>query len=222
MVLGIENDESGESNIHVVDSRAYSVDEIATETVVVDSVGQKLTLRIENTRGGGGQRRVVLFCPIWIVNTTDHALRYKQEKAQAFVAGTVVSPAQNGSQQIDGRMRRPAQIFHRRKAMRSPNRNLLTEVGPARRNRDKVFPGTPGALAGTTFLMSRERLASLLEKDLPVETLASIACMFNFSESIAQQRLCVQLADGTGRSKYLSDWSHGFSLDSVGVPQLVG
>lgn len=49
--------------MHSVDTVAYSQHDVATETTVVDSIGQRLTLSIENTRGGGGQRRVSLFCP---------------------------------------------------------------------------------------------------------------------------------------------------------------
>jgi hypothetical protein len=58
--LGLDNDFVGpdvnKGHVHLIDGRVYNADEIATETVVVDGVGQKLTLRIENVRGGGGGR----------------------------------------------------------------------------------------------------------------------------------------------------------------------
>jgi hypothetical protein len=63
--------------------------DIVSETSVVNTVGQRLSLNIENIRGGGGQRRISLFCPFWL-NTTEHTLRYRQEeKSKAFVSGTV-------------------------------------------------------------------------------------------------------------------------------------
>jgi hypothetical protein len=39
---------------------------IDSETVVVDSIGQRLTLHIDNVIGGGGQRFISLFCPYWV------------------------------------------------------------------------------------------------------------------------------------------------------------
>ncbi len=79
-----------DGKVHAVESTNYVADDVATETTVVDSVGQRLTLRIENIRGGGGQRKITLFCPFWIVNTTEHSLRYSQEKGKSYVSGTVV------------------------------------------------------------------------------------------------------------------------------------
>ena len=52
----------------------FGLSGIATETTVVDSVGQRLVLRIDNYLGGGGQRRVTIYCPFWIINSTEHAL----------------------------------------------------------------------------------------------------------------------------------------------------
>ena len=227
--LGLDADVGSTGQIHSIDERIYNADETATETVVVDGVGQKLTLKIENVRGGGGQRRISLFCPFWMVNTTEHALRYKQEKSSSFVAGTVCSPSFDGSKTVDGSRRN----LQRRMLLRSriATRHLDTAAQrdgrPTDINRDTVFSGTPGAIA--TFpgrpQVSQERLAKLLQRDLPLEDLASIAFMFNFHEDallIGHQRLIVQLADGTGLSPFTSDWSHGFSLETIGVPQLIG
>jgi hypothetical protein len=228
--LGLDTDiasgDTANGRFHVVDSRVYTADDIATETVVVDSVGQKLTLKIENVRGGGGQRKISLFCPFWVVNTTEHSLRYKQDKSTQYVSGTVLSPDLDGSVAVDGSKRNAAKNW--RLPKRSQSRASQTDsMNAPSINQDTVFSGTPGALA--TFpgrcSVSRERLAKLLEKDLPLEDLASIAFMFNFHDDnllIVHQRLVVQLADGSGRSPYTSDWSPGFSLESVGVPQLVG
>jgi hypothetical protein len=48
----------------------YTAADVANETTVVDGFGQRLTLNVENIRGGGGQRRISLFSPFWLVNTT--------------------------------------------------------------------------------------------------------------------------------------------------------
>jgi hypothetical protein len=94
-------------------------------------------------------------------------------------------------------------------------------------NHGTVFSGTPGAIATSSGRphIPQERLAMLLQRDLPLQDLATIAFMFNFQEEallIGHQRLVVHLADGTGQSPYTSDWSHGFSLETIGVPQLIG
>jgi hypothetical protein len=202
--LGLDADlavtETGRASgqIHLVDNRVYTTEELATETVVVDSVGQKLILKIENVRGGGGHRRVSLFCPYWIVNTTAHPLRYKQEKSSMFVSGTVLSPSSDGSKAVGG----------------------YTREAPK-----TVFSGTPGALARFRRSAAQEELVELLENELEIETLSSLGFMFNFQEEsilLGQQKLCVQLADGFGNLPYTSDWSQGFSLETAGVPQLVG
>ena len=46
----------------------YGIEDIATELNVIDSQGQRLTLLIDNTLGCGGQRRVSLYSPYWIVS----------------------------------------------------------------------------------------------------------------------------------------------------------
>jgi len=82
----------------------FGAEGIAADTTVVDSEGQKLVLRIDNALGGGGQRKVAIYCPFWIVNTTQHALRYKQEGKGAYVSGTV-SDRMDGSRPVDGSAR---------------------------------------------------------------------------------------------------------------------
>ncbi len=46
----------------------YVMEDIATELSVVDSLGQRLRLHIDNVLGSGGQRRVTLYSPFWIVS----------------------------------------------------------------------------------------------------------------------------------------------------------
>ena len=46
----------------------YGMEDIATELNVIDSLGQRLTLLIDNVLGSGGQRHVSLYSPFWIVS----------------------------------------------------------------------------------------------------------------------------------------------------------
>ena len=196
------------------------VEDIATETTVVDSLCQRLGLCIDNNLGSGGQRRVTIYCPFWVVNTTEHALRYKQEKSPLFVSGTVTSPTKDGSQPVDDSNRNYT------------NALMMTTTdgsGPLNPNRGTIFSGTPGALAtvcsGRSDGISSKDLIELLNNEIPLERMAQMATMFNFHEKLSlggQRRLSVQLHDGTGQTTYSSDWSPGFSLDSVGVTQVVG
>jgi hypothetical protein len=181
-------------------------------------------LNIENVRGGGGQRRISLYCPFWIVNTTEHSLRYKQEKSKAFVSGNVLSEHKDGSRPVDGSNRN----YQSRHNSRSYKNLISGDSTPSTKplNTQTIFSGTPGALAtapGRCDLPATE-LAELVDQDMPVARLAELAYMFNFNDDgiIGNQMLSVQLYDGTGQSKYTSDWSRGFSLDSVGFSQIVG
>jgi len=186
---------------------------------VVDGIGQRLKLNIENTRGGGGQRHIAVFSPFWIVNTTEHSLRYRQENTKSFVSGTVSCPSRgDGSLPLSGG-RAHAQY------------DLCSHVTANKRGMQKVsqgtvFSGKPGALASSPgkIDMAPDQVASLIDSDLPIEKLSELAFMFNFNEgvlSLGNQKLCVQLWDGTGKTRYASDWSQGFELDSVGFSQVI-
>ena len=59
--------------------------------LVTDSVGQRLRLLVENNVGGGGQRHVVVFCPYWLVNTSQYTIRLKEDGGQVYPAGTVTA-----------------------------------------------------------------------------------------------------------------------------------
>jgi len=205
----------GVSGIQEVDGKTYKVDsatffpqDVDAETTVVDSVGQRLTLNIENVQGGGGQRRISVFCPFWIVNTTEHALRYKQEGSKSFVSGTVF-PTKDGSAPLSGG--------------RSHAKYELDEsLGPMEK-RDTIFSGMPGALATSPGRcdLAPDEIGKLIDENLSLENLSSLAFMFNFHEGLMYMgnlRLCVQLSHG---ERYVSDWSRGISLDSVGISQIV-
>lgn len=203
-----------------IEHEAFAPSDVVSETEVVDSVGQRLTLNIENIRGGGGQRRISVYCPFWIINTTEYALMYKQEKGKSFVSGTVVSPAKDGSRPVDDSDRNYNVSRRGGSRLQKP----VSLQGPV--NRTGGFAGTPGALSTTLghSPLSPEVIISFLDKDLPLDELTKVAFMFNFQDdmlSIGKRELCVQLADGSGLSRYSSAWSHGFSLHSVGVNQVI-
>lgn len=171
---------------------------------IVDHLGQKLNLYIDNKLGGGGQRHITIFCPYWIVNTTEHALRYRQEKTSSFVSGTMINESQDGSRFVD---LEGGRLF---------DKEYVT-------NFDTIFPGKQGALARPNLNVNE--FASLMEKEMPLDLMASMAFMFNFRDFLSiggyERKLSIQLADPTGGSKYCSNWSHGVSLESVGVSQTI-
>lgn len=215
---------AADAKIHGIEQESFDPADIDDETTVVDSIGQRLTLKIDNVRGGGGQRRISLYCPLWIVNTTEHALTYKQEKGSSFVSGTVVSPTKDGSRPVDDSDRNYI-VESRSKGHAS--KGLVHEIGPTtsqETRRNGIFAGTPGALANRQgdCRRSPDNILTLLDKDLSLQTLTEVAFMFNFQlDMLSVFKLCVQLCDGTGKSRYSSAWSQGFSLDSVGVNQIV-
>lgn len=204
-----------------VDSSLFLPQDVASQTIVVDGVGQRLTLGIENIRGNGGQRRISVFCPIWIVNTTEHSLRYRQENSKAFVSGTVVSPDRNGSLPMK------SLDFSKKQDLEERSSSFRSRIELEIENESHVFSGMAGALASTPGICSTsaERVAKLVDVNLPPEELTHVAFMFNFHDElsigIGNQRLSFQLGDGTGVSRYQSEWSRGISVDSVGIPQVI-
>jgi SHR-binding domain of vacuolar-sorting associated protein 13 len=186
---------------------------------VVDGLGQRLTLHIDNIRGGGAQRRISVFAPYWIVNSTEHPLRYRQEKNLTFVSGTVHSPDKDGSVPLSGGRSRAKYEFVKD--------DLDSGVPGYLRTSRTVFSGTFGALATSPGRcdLPPDVVAKLIDRNLSLETLARLAFMFNFQDgsvlASGSQKLCVQLGDGTGETKYESEWSKGFSIDSIGISQIV-
>ncbi len=57
--------------------------------VLTDTVGQKLQLNIKKSIGGKGYRQVSIYSSYWLVNTSNHSLRFKQDGVRGFPAGTV-------------------------------------------------------------------------------------------------------------------------------------
>jgi hypothetical protein len=221
-----EDDAAMDENVLASKARlrdTFSLEDIASETIVVDSVGQRLTLHLDNVLGNGGQRHVTIYSPFWIVNTTEHSLRYKQEKALSYVSGTVLGPGKDGSKPVD-------------RSNRNDTDDDTVDVDTARSGAGfdllkfkTVFPGTHGALKELEMLGNSASkpaiLAALISEDLPLSITSKLAIMFNFQEVLSlggAPRLCIQLADATNRSHYTSAWSSGFGLESVGVTQIVG
>ena len=60
-----------------------------TSIILTDAVGQRLRLEIENKVGGGGHRSLVVYCPYWIVNTSQYSIRLREDGAMYLPAGTV-------------------------------------------------------------------------------------------------------------------------------------
>jgi SHR-binding domain of vacuolar-sorting associated protein 13 len=185
--------------------------DVANEIAVVDGLGQRLMIGIENQRGGGGQRNISVFSRYWIVNTTEHCLRYKQENCNSFVSGNVFSPSRDGSRSISSGRSHP-------RVNGSDQDQAVQSDGHA------IFAGKPGALA--TCDGTPKEIAPLLERDLSLRQLSRLAFMFSFQDgnvmSMGQQRLCVKLSDGRSDDDgYESDWSRGLSMDSIGISQVV-
>ena len=185
------------------DQGNYSFASVARTISVVDSENQRLELNIDNQRGSGGQRHIVVSCPYWIVNTTEHPLTYKQEKSSQMVSGSISSPQNDGSRRID-----------------HGHRNLFYD--PLRSK--TIFPGKRGALFHMKRNMDIDKYTSLLGNDISLEDLAELAFMFNYrnvNRLVGTDRLSLQLVDPQWRALRSSEWSRGFSLDSVGVTQIV-
>jgi hypothetical protein len=135
------------------------------------------------------------------------------------VAGTVLGPEKDGSKSVDGGFR-----------SRVDEEDYLTSES-CFGSLDTIFSGQPGALSLVTRnsgsrTVKPELVAALISNDLPLQMLSQLAFMFNFHDVISlggSPRLCIQLCDTSdNRSRYVSDWSKGFGLESVGVTQIVG
>ncbi len=58
---------------------------------LTDAHGQRLRLHIQNSLGGGGQRHIAVYCPYWIVNSSQYAVRIREEGDVSLPAGTVTA-----------------------------------------------------------------------------------------------------------------------------------
>ena len=208
-----------DTNMFHVDANIFRSQDIDEETCVVDSVGQRLKVGINNMQGGGGQRQISIFCPFWIVNTTEHSFLYRQENTKSFVCGSVHSEHLDGSRPLsDGR----ARAMYSDAEPRNEDGDVNFDEGSL-----SGFAGTAGALASSSTGICRtsaEEVCNLIDENLDLSKQAELAFMFNFTDtglSLGQERFCMRLYDGRGNKRYRSDWSRGFSLDSVGFSHVV-
>ncbi len=161
--------------------------------ILTDTAGQKIRLNIENSEGGGGQRHISIFCPYWIVNTTQYALQIQEDGSNSLPAGTYnVGLNKDGTRSVDGLID-----------------NLKTKTNESQQG--TIFPGKPGPLKNYTD----DELGLL--KNLSFEQTADLAYMFNYDNAAnllkMVRRVTVKLDN--------SDWCYPFSLDSIGVNQSV-
>ena len=143
-------------------------------------------------------------------------MRYKQEKALSFVAGTVSSKAMDGSKPVDEGHRSHLNI----------DQDDILTLASKLDSLGTIFSGRPGAMSmlnsNVDSAPEPALLAALISNDLPIRILSRIAFMFNFHDVLSlggSPRLCIQLADT--QHEYTSAWSSAFGLESVGVTQIV-
>ena len=157
-----------------------------------------------------------IFCPFWIVNLTEHSLKYKHDFNSSFVSGTVTKTDEACSNPQD---------FHHDTSR--GDQNLETrkpydqyDLDTSQSSKKTIFAGTKGALATQDFALNPHEFSLLLSDEYNIETMSSLGFMFNFHElpPLNQRKMCVQLSE----DQYVSDWSSGISLESVGVRQTVG
>lgn len=72
-------------------TRSESTDSETAVIILSDAVGQRLLLNVENNEGGGGQRHLIIYCPFWIVNTSQYSFRIREEGSANLPAGTVTA-----------------------------------------------------------------------------------------------------------------------------------
>lgn len=189
--------------------------------ILTDSVGQRLRLHVQNDMGGGGQRNILIYCPYWVINTSQYTLRLKEEGSRYLPAGTVT--AQRSYLVFyyltlirDGRIPLLSTKYHQSNTY---SLDLATHHDDYLQIEEKVFPGSPGPLHSSKV---REiELDSPLQKllgDLSFDQIRSMSSMFNFLDSsdsklLGSQKVIAQLDD--------SNWSTSFTLESVGVNQVL-
>ena len=192
--------------------------------LLTDTVGQRLMLCIENIRGRGGQRHIIIFCPYWIVNNTQYTLRMREEGNQNLPAGSVTTQ-KDGSRPVAAAYSREFEenedddgLPDGTKPFRNNSSRVPVETSSAKRNAEfsLIFPGTKGHLHSSIapeFHCDSHLKHLLLETTF--EQTTSMAYMFTFNEDarpLVHRRVSIQLDD--------SDWCKSFSLDSVGVNQV--
>ena len=65
---------------------------VEEEINLVDRMGQKLVVHIQNKLSAGGQRHLTIYCPYWVLNLTQYRLWFRQEGRNALPAGSEPIP----------------------------------------------------------------------------------------------------------------------------------
>lgn len=207
--------------------------------ILTDSVGQRLRLQIQNKMGGGGHRHILVYCPYWVVNTSQYTLRLKEEGSKYLPAGTVtaqrsthLSPhpcphilfSRNGRLPLlsnTSRLNRfqPAPFSLGAQSLHNPHHHSLHTQADFLEVEEKVYPGSPGPLHSSKVreIEIDSPLQNLLS-DLSFDQMRSMSSMFNFLEEsdsrlLGSQKVIAQLD--------YSNWSNSFTLESVGVNQVL-
>lgn len=188
---------------------------VITSIVLTDTVGQRLRLQIENKQGGGGHRNIVVYCPYWVVNTSQYAIRLREEGYKYLPAGTVTAQ-HDGTRPLTSTLHSIAGLdigdeltFRSRRMSTHADRENV---------QSRVFPGRPGPLHSSRVreIPNNSDLRELL-RDLKLEEIVEMASMFNFrddaSKILGTRKVVAQLDD--------SSWSPTFTLESAGVNQVL-
>ncbi len=202
---------AGDGDVEDYMSNSNKTTDAVTNIVLTDTVGQKLQLSIENSIGGRGHRHVSIYCPFWLINTSNHVLRFKQDGVRGFPAGTV-SKLGDGSRLIfsDDETYLSVKNDAATQAKHPPYRIDSFSSGfyegvdsPPQQHykttSNHVFTGMPGPLRPMVPVSIRENNdpispvfsghgitastpVALLKEELSLEELKQFACMFSFMD----------------------------------------
>lgn len=194
--------------------------------VLTDTVGQRLRLNLENILGGGGQRHIAVYCPYWIVNTSQYMFRIREEGNTLLPAGTVTlqkdgtRPVPLSSSAIADMNMHSEYDITTTNAVADDKRSKPHKVSHANDDylsEGAVFPGCYGHLhSNHRKEVSAESSLRNLFQELSFKETVELSYMFNYLEAgsmLSSRTVKVQLDD--------CDWSAPFSLDSVGVNQVL-
>jgi len=232
--------------IHKGDSLGQEL-EVAKSLSLVDADNKKITLLLHHSVGGAGQRRVTVYCPYWIINHTNCMMVYRQEGKSSYPAGTMYNTDVLGGGGTNNSDMRQAVtdkedpdshgLFRTRHANSKvplpadtatlSTTRVISVFSTTSMNwqekKHKLFPGEAGLQE--FHMKTKQRLKSSPTTGLStrftdcfdMEELCQASFMFNFGDdsvlSIGQRRLQVKVNN--------SNWSKGFSLDTVGVNQIL-
>lgn len=204
------------------------LDEGTTEDVstvlLTDTVGQRLILNIDNTEGKAGQRHITIYCPYWIVNACQYTIRIREEGSRSLPAGSVtaqldgsktvtLSPLLNEKQDDS---RHSGEKFDKRYGR--VGEDIDSSVYSSKLSSGATFPGTKGIIhSSNSKEFAYDNILHDKMANMSFEDIVELSYMFNFSDNarglIGKKRVSIQMDE--------SSWSRPFSLDTIGVNQVV-